>query len=204
LKVFLRDQRRRLPDHLPAFRRLPLSYASVAALRAKRTSVPVPLAAGVPPLDTLAWDFLFAYDIFPDRILTFAADWQAEGRPLQSGDVIVQQAYLPPWPLSVKCVFGVRVVDVFRGPDRVGFRYGTLQGHAEMGESTFFFERTARGLAAVIETQSVPGHLASRLAGPFFTYPYQQYCATQAVRRMRDTFLSANAARLASGFGSPS
>jgi hypothetical protein len=190
MKVFLRDQRASLAGFLPALQRLPLSYSETAGLRAKRTSLPVPLSATPPALNTLPWDFLFGYDIFPGHILVFAADWQRAGRLMTAGDVIAQQAYLPPWPISVKCVFGVRVLDVFCEPDRVGFRYGTLRGHAEMGESSFFIERSAGGLEAVIETHSEPGLWASRVAAPFFTYPYQQYCTDQAVRQMRARFMA--------------
>jgi hypothetical protein len=42
----------------------------------------------------------------------------------------------------------------------------------------------------------VPGLLARRLAGPFITYRYQQYCANQALRRMRALCLVATAAKL--------
>ena len=111
---------------------------------------------------------------------------------MQSGDTIVQQACLPPWPLSLKCVFGVRVVETFRSPTRVGFRYGTLVGHAETGESAFFFEQSGSQLEAVIHTNSLPGLWVSRLAGPFFTFPYQRYCAQQALLRMQSGFLAAN------------
>lgn len=111
---------------------------------------------------------------------------------MQAGDTIVQQACLPPWPLSLKCVFGVRVVETFRSPTRVGFRYGTLVGHAETGESAFFFEQSGSQLEAVIHTYSLPGLWVSRLAGPFFTFPYQRYCAQQALLRMQSGFLAAN------------
>jgi uncharacterized protein (UPF0548 family) len=89
----------------------------------------------------------------------------------------------------------VRVTAVVRTPERVGFRYGTLVGHAEQGESGFYFERSGDTLRAVIHTQSRPGLLASRLAAPFFTYPYQAYCARQAVLQMRARFMAANASR---------
>ncbi len=95
----------------------------------------------------------------------------------------------------MKCIFGVRVTAVVRSPERVGFSYGTLMGHAEQGESGFYFERLDDTLRAVIHTQSRPGPWASRLAAPFFTYPYQAYCARQAVVRMRAGFLAANASR---------
>jgi uncharacterized protein (UPF0548 family) len=111
---------------------------------------------------------------------------------MRQGDVIVQQSFLPPLPFSLKCVFGVRIVETFRSSDKAGFRYGTLVGHVEKGESSFFFERSEDGLQAVIHTQSRPALLISRLAAPFFTYPYQQYCANQALLKMRAGFLAAN------------
>jgi hypothetical protein len=192
VKVFLRDQRPHLAAHLPAFRQQPLSYSDASRFRDRRVDVPIPWPSPVPALDTLNFDFLFDYNVFPENILVFAADWMGQGRGLGPGDVIVQQAFLPPWRLSVKCVFAVRILETYRLPDRVGFRYGTLAGHAEQGESEFYFERYGAALRAVIHTQSRPGLLASRLAAPFFTYPYQAYCARQGVLRMRAGFLGAN------------
>jgi hypothetical protein len=72
-----------------------------------------------------------------------------------------------------------------------------LTGHAETGESAFFFELSDGKLESVVHTQSQPGLLVSRLAGPVFTFPYQQYCANQALVRMESGFLAANLSRKA-------
>ena len=192
MKVFLRDQHRHLAGLLPYFRQLPLSYDRTTTFREKFTRVAVPLEQPAPALDTCRFDFLFNYAVFPASVLIFAADWTSEARLMQPGDNIIQQAYLPPRRLSLKFVFGVRVLDTFRTPDIVGFRYGTLVGHAEQGLSAFYFERSGGQVWAVIHTLSRPGLWLSRLAAPFFTYPYQQYCTDQAVRQMRANFLAAN------------
>lgn len=192
MKVFLRDQQRRLADFLTHFRQLPLSYTHTTGFREKYTRIALPLDKPAPALDACRFDFLFNYVVFPANILTFAADWESEARLMQPGDNIIQQAYLPPWCLGLKCVFGVRVLDTVRTPDKVGFRYGTLVGHAEQGISAFYIERSGGQVWAVIHTLSVPGLLLSRLAAPFFTYRYQQYCTDRAVRQMGASFLAEN------------
>jgi hypothetical protein len=76
---------------------------------------------------------------------------------MQEGDVIVQQAFLPPLPLSVKCVFAVRVLQIFCEPAKVGFSYGTLRGHAEMGRSEFSFALRDGVIYSAAWCVSLPG-----------------------------------------------
>ena len=113
---------------------------------------------------------------------------------MQEGDVIVQQAFLPPLPLSIKCVFAVRVLQIFRESTKVGFSYGTLRGHAEMGRSEFFFALQDGVIRATIHTYSAPGNLLTRLIAPLVTLPYQRYCTQLGLQRMREGFLAANRA----------
>ena len=69
-------------------------------------------------------------------------------------------------PLSVTAP--VRVVWVVDEPHRVGFGYGTLQGHPVSGEEAFSVELEATGdVVACVAAFSRPGSLATRLAGPF-------------------------------------
>ena len=67
-------------------------------------------------------------------------------------------------PLRVPC----RVVYVVDEPDRRGFAYGTLAGHAESGEELFSvrFDESADTVHAEIVAFSRPGTWWSRLGGP--------------------------------------
>jgi hypothetical protein len=192
VKIFIRDQEHRLADFVPEYRQLSLSYSATIGFREQVARAPVHLGAPVLELDRCNFDFLFDYAVFPAHILVFAAEWDKAGRRMQPGDVIVQQAFLPPWPVSLKCIFGVRVLETFTSSTRAGFRYGTLMGHAEQGESAFYFKRSDGKFEAVVHTHSRPGLLASRLAAPVFTHRYQQYCAGQALLRMQWGFYAAN------------
>ena len=195
MKIFLTNQQAHLIRLLPAFKVLPLSYDAQTVLRERTTSVGVSSGTAVTDLSSYDFDFLFAYDIFPSRIMSFAAEWQHQGRTMQEGDVIVQQAFLPPLSLSIKCVFAVRVLQIFRESTKVGFSYGTLRGHAEMGRSEFFFALRDGVIHATIHTYSSPGILLTRLVAPLVTLPYQRYCTNQALAHMQACFLAANAQR---------
>lgn len=137
-------------------------------------------------LAELDLDFLFAYQIFPDHILTFKTQWEAEKRLMRVGDTIVQQAYLPPLrSMSLKIVFGVRVNRIIDAPTKKGFSYETLVGHAEKGESAFTVEEVDEKLLFKIETYSTGGNILARLGGPFLTRPYQAFCTTQALQNVK-------------------
>ena len=68
-------------------------------------------------------------------------------------------------PLRVPC----RVVYVIDEPDRSGFAYGTLPGHAETGEELFAvrYDPTDDAVHAEVIAFSRHGTWWSRLAGPF-------------------------------------
>jgi uncharacterized protein (UPF0548 family) len=70
-------------------------------------------------------------------------------------------------PVRAPC----RVVYVVDEPDRRGFAYGTLPGHAEIGEELFAvrFDPTAGAVIAEVTAFSRHGTWWSRLAGPFTT-----------------------------------
>lgn len=103
------------------FRALPLSYKSTAGMREKETSA---LAAWPGPgTDLRAYDldFLFNYDIYPRSIMTFAWEGGFEHRDMRVRIVMVQQAIMPPFGPGFKIVCAVRVIEVTRFSDRVGF-----------------------------------------------------------------------------------
>jgi hypothetical protein len=192
VKLYFRSQSHRLADFFADFAVLPLSYTDPSVLIEKTTRLRVPLDS--PPADLAACDlgFLFDYRVFPPGILRFAAQWQPDGRCMRPGDVIVQQAAIPPGRASIKCVFAVRVLEVFRERDRAGFSYGTLRGHVERGVAEFAFRLSGGGLSAEIHTFSMPGLAVSRAVAPIFTLPYQRYCTRMSLERMRDEFLLSN------------
>ncbi len=191
MKISVTDQESRLRGLIPEFKALPLSYDAHTKLREKESSMVV---GGAAATDLSSHDFssLFEYDIFPRRVMVFAAEWQHQGRRMQEGDVIVQQAFLPPLPISVKCIFAVRVLKIFREPTKVGFSYGTLKGHPEMGLSEFYFAVRDGTIRTAIHTYSYPGTLLTRSVAPIFTLPYQQYCTNRGLQRMRESFLASN------------
>jgi len=193
VKAFLTDQQAKLKHLLPEFKTLPLSYDADTVLQERESTLEIPHSAAVTDLSSHDFKSLFEYDIFPRNIMAFAAEWQEQGRPMREGDVIVQQAFLPPFPLSVKCVFAVRVLKIFREPTKVGFSYGTLKGHPEMGLSEFYFAVRDGVTRAAIHTHSHPGTLLTRSVAPIFTLPYQQYCTNRGLQRMRETFLASMA-----------
>jgi uncharacterized protein (UPF0548 family) len=62
----------------------------------------------------------------------------------------------------------VEVVDLVAEPDRVGFAYGTLEGHPELGEERFEVGLRPDGsVEARIRAFSRPGRWFTRVAGPF-------------------------------------
>lgn len=72
---------------------------------------------------------------------------------------------IPVGPLRFR--FPARVVYVVDEPNRRGFAYGTLPGHAERGEEAFLVQRGDDGaVSVVIRAFSRPAHLGWWLVGP--------------------------------------
>ena len=111
---------------------------------------------------------------------------------MQEGDVVVQQAMLPPLQVSLKCIFAVRILATTRSAQRMSFQYGTLQGHPESGVSEFALTLIEHNVYASIRTLSQPGHWLSQISAPFFTLPYQQFCTNRALEHMQAAFSQAN------------
>lgn len=183
-----------LAAHLTELKALPLSFTSTAGLPEQMVCAPV--AARVRTLDDCDLGFLFCYDIFPPCILRFFGEWELHGREMRPGDVIVQQAQIPPAAWGVKLLFGVRVLSVERGAERAGFSYGTLAGHPETGVNAFHFSLESGRLDAVIRTTAEPVLPISRLLARIFTRPYVAWCNRQALRQMVESFARCNATRI--------
>ncbi|MDE9365497.1 DUF1990 domain-containing protein [Luteipulveratus sp. YIM 133132] len=62
-----------------------------------------------------------------------------------------------------------RVVRVIEDVGRVGFAYGTLDGHPESGEELFLLERTPEGVSFTVAASSRPATMLARAGGPLTT-----------------------------------
>lgn len=184
MKIFLRDQTAEFEQHLLALRSSAVMKYVVAKLKEKRSSITINTTLAFDHLDMAP---LFAYDVFPQNILTHYAEWVHERRQMRPGDTIVQQIYIPPVKgLSQKIICGVRVKEVIDEANRKGFSYETLEGHVEKGISTFTLERAGDNtISFVIQTSSEPTNILTRVFGPVFTLPYQAYCTRKALEHVK-------------------
>ena len=82
--------------------------------------------------------------------------------------------------LPVPC----RVVWIVDEPDRIGFAYGTLQGHPESGEESFVVTRDPDGVYFTIRAYSRAATWYTRLAGPV-TRMAQSYAARRYAAALR-------------------
>lgn len=78
-------------------------------------------------------------------------------------DAVVEMLIGPRW-MRVRAV--CRVVYVINEPDRVGFAYGTLPGHAERGEESFILDRREGTPRFTVRAFSNPASRLARAAGP--------------------------------------
>ncbi len=184
MKVFLKNQTKHFSKHLKFLKKEPTINYSESLLTEKISIANIETNLSFKSLNT---EFIFAYKIFPSNIMTYLTEWEFEKREMRVGDTVVQQVFIPPIPkLSQKIIFGVRIKEVIREVDRVGFSYETLKGHVEMGVSTFTLEKEGNGtLIFKIHTFSKPGNLLSKLVGPLFSVPYQTFCTRQALLHVR-------------------
>ena len=190
MKVFLRSPR--LDSFLPEFKAKPLSSARPTGVRPKKTRVWIPFPDPVRTLDGFDLDYLFQYCVFPRSLLRFFGEWQLERRTMAMGDVIVQEASMPPCRCGIKFLFGVRVLSVQRTETEAAFTYGTLKGHPENGTNTFSICIADEWLFATVETLDRPGAFPIRIFRAVFIKPYTDYCNRRALLKMRDEFLARN------------
>ena len=179
MKIYLNNQESNFPVHLKFLKMQPVSSYNTADLAEKTSDIAINTSKQLAELDT---GFFFGYKIFPPHIMSFLTQWSYEQRQMKVGDIIVQQAFIPPSGfLSQKIIIGVRIKEIIHEPNRIGFSYETIQGHVEKGISTFTIEESADKTVFRIHTFSKPGTLLSKIAGPFFSKPYQSYCTRQAL-----------------------
>lgn len=181
MQIFLTNQQSRFHRFLEQFRTTPVMPYDLKQLKEKSTAIPVGITS-----PEAGFQVLLGYRIFPPSIMSHYTQWAAEGRTMQPGDVIVQQICLPPFPgFSMKILAGVRIREIIREPDRVGFSYETLQGHAERGISTFTLEKTKEGVVFRIHTFSEAPGAFQRFLAPLFASPYQDYCTRKALQHVQ-------------------
>lgn len=78
-------------------------------------------------------------------------------------DAVCEMFLGPRW-LGIRAV--CRVVYVIDEPDRVGFAYGTLPGHAESGEESFVLDRRDGRPRFTVRAFSNPASRLARIGGP--------------------------------------
>ena len=182
MKIYLFNQIKCMSMHLERLKTAaPMPY-KLEELREVVSAIPI----NIKTLTEVDWDVIFRYRIFPSNILAGYGEWVVQNRPIQVGDTIVQQVYIPPNQVfSQKLIFGARVNEIINEPHRRGFSYETLEGHVEKGISTFVVQKSALGFEFVIHTFSAPGNLLSKLLGPIFSLPYQKYCTAKALQNVK-------------------
>lgn len=188
MNISFLNQAKRFPLHLDNLKKVEVMPYDKNLLVEKNSFIQIEGISKLSELDTT--DF-FDYSIFPGRILNAYTQWSDEKRKMQTGDTIVQQVFLPPFPVfSQKAIFGVRIKEVIREDKRIGFSYETLKGHVEKGISYFLLEETEQGVIFKIRTFSKPGNFLTRLLGPIFSVPYQTYCTRKALQHVKLKLLS--------------
>lgn len=190
MKIYFQSREKNLKDYFREFERLPFSFKEGEYFPGKL--IEARISSSSKNLKAINLDFLFRYDLFPRNILTFWGEWELEDRAMKEGDVIVQQASIPPWEMSLKILFGVRILSSYQEEERAGFSYGTLCGHPETGVNEFVFLNKNGSIYAQVHTRARPGLLLSRFLAPVFTKPYVDYCNHQALEKMKENFLRYN------------
>ena len=98
--------------------------------------------------------------------------------PRVEPDAVVEMFLGPRW-MGIRAV--CRVVYVIDEPDRVGFAYGALPGHAETGEDSFVLDRRDGTARFTVRAFSRPASRLARLGGPL-THVVQLHMAENYLR----------------------
>ena len=150
-------------DRLERLHDLRLSYSEVGA-----TGTALPDGYGHIGRNAVIGSGLDAFRAASECLMTWEMHRRAGLRVTASSpraaigvNVLVQLG--PSWlPIEAPC----RVLHTVEQHDRVGFTYGTLDGHPERGEESFSVLLDRGEVRFVIIAFSRPASLASRLAGP--------------------------------------
>lgn len=175
MNVFLNQQNDNFEKHLNELKEQSVQAYDKSSLSHKVSSRFIRM-----PFSSLAFTDFFNYHIFPNSILQAYPQWVHEKRSMSVGDTILQQIQIPPLPLSLKMIIGVRICAVVDTVEKKSFAYETLTGHVEKGISTFIIEPYNEGSLFTIKTYSEPA-LVTLKALKFFSLKYQQYCTNRAL-----------------------
>jgi len=184
MRIYLKDQTKHFPKHLELLRKRKVKPYDKEKLTEKTTTIYINTTK---ELHELPANILFDYKIFPNNIMSYLTQWTFENRQIQIGDTIVQQAYIPPFRyLSQKIIFGVRINNIIKEPNRIGFSYETLEGHVEKGISIFTIEKTPdQKTVFKVHTFSQLGTLLTKLVGSILSVPYQTFCTRQGLLNVK-------------------
>lgn len=183
MKIYLTNQKKKFKQHLDFLKTKNVMEYDKSRLTDKISTIDIDTNK---KLDQLNLDFLFDYQIFPDKIMNFKNDWTDQSRKMKIGDTIAQQVYIPPTrTISQKIIFGVRINEIIDEADKKGFSYETLEGHVEKGVSTFTVEQLDNKIIFKIQTYSTPGNILTKLLGPVFSVPYQTFCTKTALKNVK-------------------
>lgn len=183
MKIYLTNQKNMFKQHLDFLKTKRVMDYDKTRLKEKITTIYIETNKN---FDQLNLDFLFDYQIFPDKIMSFKSEWNDENRKMKIGDTIAQQVYIPPTKkFSQKIIFGVRINEIIDQANRKGFSYETLEGHVEKGISSFTVEQLDNKLIFKVQTYSTPGNILTKLVGPFFSVPYQSFCTKSALKNVK-------------------
>lgn len=190
MRLYLKDQFSKLCYYLPKVRSLPVISYNISELKEKKKVISLPCNKS---LKEFSFNFLFDYCVFPNNILTYYSEWQNSKRTMQIDDTIVQQIYFPPFKIvSQKIIVGVRIKEIFKEEDFVGFSYETLKGHIEKGISYFQILKSKDKIHFIIKTYSKANNLFLDWLSPLFSSPYQDYCTNKAIKNMIKEFKKEN------------
>jgi hypothetical protein len=183
MKIYLTDQKKKFKQHLDFLKTKKVMDYDKSRLIDKISTIDIETTKN---LDQLNLNFLFDYQIFPDKIMTFKSEWIDQRRKMKIGDTIAQQVYIPPTrTFSQKIIFGVRINEIIDQADKKGFSYETLEGHVEKGVSTFTVEQLDNIILFKIQTYSTLGNILTKLLGPVFSVPYQTFCTKTALKNVK-------------------
>lgn len=184
MKIYITDQYKRFPQHLEVLKHQPLINYNKSNLYKKSSIISIESKKELHQLDL---KFFFNYSVFPENIMTSMSEWNFENRNIRVGDTIVQQVFIPPIrSFSQKIILGVRINEIINEPARIGYSYETLKGHVEKGISIFTFEKSEDSkIIFKIQTYSKPGNFLTKILGPVFSIPYQNFCTRQALMNVK-------------------
>jgi uncharacterized protein (UPF0548 family) len=123
------------------------------------------------------------------RFVMFDLPWVHvhHGSGQRPGDLVTFHS----WQYGVWMLHACRVVYAIVEPDRVGFAYGTLRGHAVAGEEQFAVHRSAGRTLFTIRKFSRLAHPAARLAGPLARGLQRRFSVEAGARMQAELRLTA-------------